>query len=106
MAVITQRLRSQPTLKVIHHRNENAVDITAKGIDKHSTLRKIIGGQDYVAFGNDANDVEMLEHAKQGYYVLSYEDEVDPKALGLQTVQPTTKAIVETLLQLNEQYTK
>ncbi|MDU5016389.1 MAG: HAD hydrolase family protein, partial [Staphylococcus epidermidis] len=37
---------------------------------KYTTIQYILGtNSDYIAFGNDHNDVHMLEHAYQGYFV-------------------------------------
>lgn len=58
------------SVELVHHFNEQYIDITAKGIDKHTTIQKLIGDStEYIAFGNDHNDIQMLEHAVQGYFV-------------------------------------
>src|SRR5690625_4054856 len=46
------------------HGNENVLDISPKGIHKWKALQ-ILGVQkgEYIAFGNDANDLTMFEHA-------------------------------------------
>ncbi len=51
---------------VIHkHKNENVLDISPQGIHKWSALRELgIPEQEYIAFGNDANDITMFQHAK------------------------------------------
>ena len=59
----------QEMLSIINHDNERNIDITAKGINKYSTLQKIIGDESYIAFGNDVNDYELLKHADKSYYV-------------------------------------
>ncbi|KAA0944238.1 HAD family phosphatase [Sporosarcina sp. ANT_H38] len=50
---------------VIHkHGNENVIDISPKGIHKWSALNKLgIEKGDYVAYGNDANDISMFMNA-------------------------------------------
>ena len=46
------------------HGNENIIDISPKGINKWSALRELgLKEGEYVAFGNDANDISMFEHA-------------------------------------------
>lgn len=58
------------SVELIHHLNERYIDITAQGIDKHTTIQELIGNAtEYIAFGNDHNDIKMLEHATQGYFV-------------------------------------
>ncbi|KIX91782.1 hydrolase [Staphylococcus microti] len=61
--------RFQDMLSIINHDDERNIDIPAKGINKHSTLQKIIGDESYIAFGNDVNDYELLKHADKSYYV-------------------------------------
>lgn len=61
--VILDRLAKLPI--VIHeHGNEGILDLSPQGIDKWSGLQQL-GLQDrtYVAFGNDANDISMFQHA-------------------------------------------
>lgn len=59
-------------LSIIVHSNENSIDITAENIDKHTTLMKIISPI-YNAFGNDSNDVELLNNAENSYFVGDFE---------------------------------
>ena len=40
--------------------------MTAQGIDKHTTIQYLIGSDtDYIAFGNDHNDIHMLDNASK-----------------------------------------
>lgn len=55
---------AQENLEIIEHSEELNIDITAKGINKYETLKKFIGEQDYICFGNDHNDIELMRHAK------------------------------------------
>ncbi|MDU8924152.1 HAD-IIB family hydrolase [Pasteurellaceae bacterium LIM206] len=59
-------------INLIEHSNSNGlynIDITAKHINKYTTLNKLIGSQPYIAFGNDMNDIELLNHAKHAICV-------------------------------------
>ncbi|AKD38467.1 HAD-superfamily hydrolase [Pasteurella multocida subsp. multocida OH4807] len=54
-------------LNVITYHEKNQVfhlDITAQGINKYRTLRTLIGDKKYIAFGNDLNDLMLLQHAQ------------------------------------------
>lgn len=55
---------SELDVYVNKHRNESVLDISPKGIHKWSAL-KILGIDkgDYIAFGNDSNDISMIENA-------------------------------------------
>ncbi|MGY3746976.1 HAD-IIB family hydrolase [Vagococcus salmoninarum] len=39
---------------------EKCLDFTNQGVNKASALKKLFGSEEYIAFGNDHNDVEML----------------------------------------------
>ncbi|MYL41013.1 HAD-IIB family hydrolase [Virgibacillus salexigens] len=56
---------------VIHrHEGERVLDISPKGVDKWSGLQQLeIKEQAYVAFGNDANDVTMFQHASHSIMI-------------------------------------
>ena len=68
--VVTYLATNAPSLSLINHSNELNIDITAKYINKFTAIEHILGKYPtYVAFGNDHNDIEMLQHAKVGYFV-------------------------------------
>lgn len=50
---------------VVHsHGNEGILDISPNGIDKWSGLQQLgVEEKEYIAFGNDANDITMFQHA-------------------------------------------
>lgn len=52
------------------HGNEGVLDISPKGINKWSGLQRlgVIEGE-YIAFGNDANDISMFQHAKHSVMI-------------------------------------
>ncbi|WP_214307825.1 HAD hydrolase family protein [Staphylococcus pseudoxylosus] len=58
-------------LSISYHESDNNIDITAKDINKFTTLHKIISNQPYVAYGNDINDFELLKNAEKAYYITS-----------------------------------
>lgn len=59
------------------HRSELNIDITAKGINKYTTLKKIIGDSEYIGYGNDINDHDLLKNACKSYYISKSDSEVD-----------------------------
>lgn len=68
--IATYIATTAPHLSLINHSNEHNIDITAKYINKFTAIESILGSQPaYIAFGNDHNDIEMLQHAKIGYFV-------------------------------------
>ncbi|WP_066186492.1 HAD-IIB family hydrolase [Gracilibacillus timonensis] len=50
---------------VVHvHGDEGVLDISPQGIDKWTGLQQLgVAAGDYLAFGNDANDITMFQHA-------------------------------------------
>lgn len=56
-------------LSLNFHDNERNIDITAQNINKYTTLIKYLGNEDYIAFGNDINDIQLLNHAAQAFFI-------------------------------------
>lgn len=50
---------------VLYHDLVEELVITAKGIDKYNAVKALIGEESYIAFGNDHNDITMLENAQK-----------------------------------------
>lgn len=50
---------------VVHvHGNEGVLDVSPKGVDKWSGLQQLdVRKGEYIAFGNDANDISMFQNA-------------------------------------------
>ncbi|MEJ6014211.1 HAD-IIB family hydrolase [Corynebacterium sp. H127] len=67
-AVIEELGRTSLSFTV--HPDESIIDIAPAGITKHDAIGRLgIADRRYVAFGNDANDVLMLERAGVSYCV-------------------------------------
>ncbi|MDW8544621.1 MULTISPECIES: HAD-IIB family hydrolase [Staphylococcus] len=64
-----QLKKYEDKLSINYHETENNIDITAKEINKYTTLKRIIGSQPYIAYGNDINDYELLKYSQKAYYV-------------------------------------
>ncbi|WP_054027739.1 HAD-IIB family hydrolase [Bacillus sp. FJAT-28004] len=79
MEILEQKLASLDV--VIHrHRNEGVIDISPKNIHKWSALQKLgVETQQFIAFGNDANDISMFQNAKQAI-MIGHHDELAPFA--------------------------
>lgn len=61
---------------VIHkHSNEGILDISPQGINKWDGLMRLgILERSYVAFGNDANDISMFQHAHTSIMIGSHKE--------------------------------
>lgn len=62
MSLITNMIRANTELELVEHVGERNLDMTAKGINKSRTL-DLLGIDQYIAFGNDMNDIKMLSGA-------------------------------------------
>lgn len=62
MEVVEEQL-SNMNIVVHSHGNEGILDISPNGIDKWSGLQQLGVEEEYIAFGNDANDITMFQHA-------------------------------------------
>lgn len=88
-------------VNLIEHSEPNSLynlDITAKNINKYSTLLNFIGKQPYIAFGNDMNDFELLKHAIYSACIGNFEP-LQP----ISTIQlpPNPQLIAEKIQQLS-----
>ncbi len=52
-----------------HYQDEQMFDILPKYINKYSSLQKYFGIDNYIAFGNDENDTELLQNATKGFCI-------------------------------------
>lgn len=63
MEVVEEQL-SDMNIVAHSHGNEGILDISPNGIDKWSGLQQLgVEEEEYIAFGNDANDITMFQHA-------------------------------------------
>jgi len=60
---LKQAVQNLPLSNVIHTDNRS-IDLSARGINKYSTLQNYFENTEYTAFGNDENDLELLKNAK------------------------------------------
>ncbi|AIF67354.1 HAD family hydrolase [Terribacillus saccharophilus] len=93
-------------LRVHRHRGEDIVDISPPGIDKWSAIQEIgIRENDYIAFGNDANDIEMFRNAKYAVMIGDHEElaRYAHRAIPLDDV--CEQSIVDCLKEFNDEQT-
>jgi len=103
MEELTKRLSSLDV--VTHtHGNENVLDISPKDVDKWNAIRNLgIQKNEYVAFGNDANDISMFRHAKHSV-MIGYHDALAEYATEIIPLDENTEQmIIEKLDQLSHQ---
>ncbi|WP_175615478.1 HAD-IIB family hydrolase [Piscibacillus halophilus] len=66
---------SQLEVFVNKHKNEKILDISPKGINKWRALRGLgVQKNDYIAFGNDTNDIPIFENALYSVMIGDHED--------------------------------
>lgn len=70
-------LRTSTGLMIVRHTGEGTLDLTAGPVNKYQTLRGL-GVQDYLAFENDQNDTQLLQHAQTAVWVTSKPDLPSP----------------------------
>lgn len=90
-------------ISVISHANEGNFDITSGGINKFTTLNKVFEIDDYIAFGNDHNDIELLKNAKSAYLI---GDQENAKNLCLEKqvniIPKDSKEVARTIMSLGK----
>lgn len=87
------------------HSNENVLDISPSGINKWTALKTLgIEENTYIAFGNDANDISMFEHALHTV-MIGYHEQLAP--LSKETISLSgsyEQEIAEKILSLSKKY--
>lgn len=87
------------------HSNENVIDISPKGIHKWSALESLgVRQENYVAFGNDSNDVTMFEHALHTVMIGYHDQLVQVAKEIIHNEQNLEQKIVEKLKELSDRY--
>lgn len=56
---------SNMPLNIIKHEEGSSIDLTAENINKYTTFRKFFPSNEFFAFGNDYNDIEILMKARK-----------------------------------------
>lgn len=98
---ILSRLNQLP-LRTYIHGQENILDISPIGVDKWTGLQKLnVKEQDFIAFGNDANDIPMFQFAKEAVCVGEHEE---LKAVATKVVESNAKAVANKIIDLSELY--
>ena len=69
LAEISQTLRRRTTLAIVEHRGEHNIDLTAAGINKYTTFQILFPHEKFIAFGNDDNDRQLLQHAERSVWI-------------------------------------
>ncbi|GAB6927835.1 Cof-type HAD-IIB family hydrolase [Paenibacillus sp. JCM 10914] len=104
MAGLEEKLRLLDV--VVHiHQGEGALDISPTGIHKWSGLQQLgIAAGEYVAFGNDANDISMFQHARHKVMIGDHPQLASFASEQLQLDQNIEHAIAERLKSLGRLY--
>ncbi|MDO4814844.1 MAG: HAD-IIB family hydrolase [Gemella sp.] len=76
-----EEINKIPELDVVYHEREGKVYINSANVTKATTIVEILEGQDYIAYGNDKNDIDMFKSATYAVqvgnlkYLEDYNDE-------------------------------
>ncbi|MFJ8064015.1 HAD-IIB family hydrolase [Psychrobacillus sp. NPDC096426] len=96
---ILARLESLEVL-IYNHGQENILDISPLGIDKWTGLQKLnVKKQEFIAFGNDANDIPMFQFAKEAVCVGMHEE---LKEIASRVVESDEQAVANKIIELSK----
>lgn len=85
------------------HGEENILDISPIGIDKWIGLQKLnVKEQDFIAFGNDANDIPMFEAAKEAVCVGTHEGLIEVSSI---VIESNAHSVADKIIELSKRYT-
>lgn len=89
-------------VQLYQHALEEIIDISPPGINKWHALQSYgIHNEEYIAFGNDANDIQMLQHAKDSVCVGDY---FELQAISTMHVESDEQQIIEKIMTLSKKY--
>lgn len=98
-AEIQKSLEALPLILHLHH-NEGILDLSPEGIDKWSGLQQLgVKENEFIAFGNDSNDICMFKAAKESICIGSHS-----VAKENATFQVTEDEAVKMILLMSEKY--
>lgn len=82
------------------HQNEGILDLSPEGIDKWAGLQELgVTKNEFIAFGNDSNDICMFEVAKESICIGNH-----PVAKEHATYQITEDEVAKMILRMSEKY--
>lgn len=87
------------------HTNENIIDISPNGISKWSAIKELgIKEESYIAFGNDANDITMFQHALYSVMVGMHKDLEAYSSTYIEINNEPNTAVANKIIELSKQY--
>jgi len=84
-------------ISIVEHKEENSIDITSKNINKYTTLTAILGKVPFVAFGNDNNDIELLNNASSAFFIGTKELSEQLKLKNVTVLDKNVKSITTSI---------
>lgn len=97
MGIVEEKL-AYLNVFVNKHRNENVLDISPAGIHKWQALQTLgVEKGDYIAFGNDANDMTMFQNAAHAVMIGHHEELIQYATEVIPFNESVEQAIIENL---------
>jgi Cof subfamily protein (haloacid dehalogenase superfamily) len=88
---------------VIHmHRGEDVIDISPKGIHKLAAIQRLTGN--YIAFGNDANDIQLFKGASRSIMIGHHAELSGYADESISLEGDYEEKIIQMLRELSEEY--
>ena len=88
------------SLTIHLHQNEGILDISPEGIDKWSGLQQLgLKEGEFIAFGNDSNDICMFKVAKESICIGNH-----PDAQEVASIQIAADKVAKMILHMSEKY--
>lgn len=94
---LLSELQKLPVVTYVHG-SEDIMDISPLGVDKWSGLQALgLRSRDYIAFGNDANDISMFRHARRSICVGEH---ADLKRIATESVKNLEEHVIDKIFSL------
>ncbi|WP_408894611.1 HAD hydrolase family protein [Paenibacillus taichungensis] len=94
-----EALRNLPVVTYMHG-TENIIDISPEGVNKWTGLQALgVFSHDFIAFGNDANDIPMFEYASRSICVGQHEKLAQ---IASERVESQEKNVMDKIIEIAE----
>ena len=71
--------------------------LQAGNINKYTTLINYLQNEDYIAFGNDVNDIQLLNHAVKAYFVGTKDNQIALNLQHLNLIEADSQLITQNI---------
>lgn len=97
--VFINMIKAIPNLDVMYHEREETLYINSYNITKATTILEVLNGENYIAYGNDKNDIDMFKNSSYSVQVgdLEYLKEYSSEIIRENQVAQSIREVLENI---------